>query len=230
MVEQKTKSPKMAKNKKISPATQYVAPAMVDFFSSGRTESPDLSVAIDDDSPGVGGGENGDSKRGKREKRLDLSDPVKFMNAKKVMTNAESLKIGFANGYYPYDKKMSRVEYDRLKGELQAELLKVQNWVKQSGQRIVSLFEGRDAAGKGGTIKRFMEHLNPRAAHVVALEKPTESERGQWYFQRYIQHLPTKGELVFFDRSWYNRPGVELVMGFCTSREYLEFLRQTPSL
>ena len=161
---------------------------------------------------------------------LDLSDPVKFMNSKKVMTNAESLKIGFANGYYPYDEKMPRTEYEKFKGELQAELLKVQKWVRQSGQRIVSLFEGRDAAGKGGTIKRFMEHLNPRAAHVVALEKPTESERGQWYFQRYIQQLPTKGELVFFDRSWYNRPGVELVMGFCTSREYLDFLRQAPSL
>ena len=103
---------------------------------------------------------------------------------------------------------MRRDTYEQHKSELQVELLKVQNWVKQTGQRIVVLFEGRDAAGKGGTIKRFMEHLNPRAARVVALEKPTEKESNQWYFQRYIKHLPTAGEMVFFDRSWYNRAGV----------------------
>ena len=108
------------------------------------------------------------------------------------------------------------------------ELLKLQAWVKETGQRVVILFEGRDAAGKGGTIKRFMEHLNPRGAHVVALEKPSEMERGQWYFQRYVQHLPTAGEIVLFDRSWYNRAGVERVMGFCTEEEYLEFMRQAP--
>jgi polyphosphate kinase 2 len=129
---------------------------------------------------------------------------------------------------YPYKTRMRRAEYERIKAELQIELLKVQNWVKESGQRLVILFEGRDAAGKGGTIKRFMEHLNPRSARVVALEKPTEAEQGQWYFQRYIQHLPTSGEIVFFDRSWYNRTGVERVMGFCTPNEYLEFLRQAP--
>ncbi|TDR82094.1 polyphosphate kinase 2 [Paludibacterium purpuratum] len=129
---------------------------------------------------------------------------------------------------YPYKTRMRRPEYERIKADLQIELLKVQNWVKESGQRIVILFEGRDAAGKGGTIKRFMEHLNPRSARVVALEKPTEVERGQWYFQRYIQHLPTAGEMVFFDRSWYNRTGVERVMSFCTPNEYLEFLRQAP--
>jgi len=106
--------------------------------------------------------------------------------------------------------------------------LKVQNWVKLTGQKIVIIFEGRDAAGKGGTIKRFMEHLNPRAAKVVALEKPTDHEKGQWYFQRYIIHLPTKGEILFLDRSWYNRAGVERVMGFCDSAEYLEFMRQCP--
>ncbi|MBV8047269.1 MAG: polyphosphate kinase 2 [Paludibacterium sp.] len=129
---------------------------------------------------------------------------------------------------YPYKTRMRRPEYERIKADLQIELLKVQNWVRESGQRIVILFEGRDAAGKGGTIKRFMEHLNPRSARVVALEKPTEVEHGQWYFQRYVQHLPTAGEMVFFDRSWYNRAGVERVMSFCTPNEYLEFLRQTP--
>ena len=134
----------------------------------------------------------------------------------------------FRRGVYPYQKKMKRKVYEARKAELQTELLKLQAWVRDTGRRIVALFEGRDAAGKGGTIKRFMEHLNPRTARVVALEKPTQQERGQWYFQRYVKELPTRGEIVFFDRSWYNRAGVERVMGFCTSREYLEFLRQAP--
>lgn len=131
---------------------------------------------------------------------------------------------------YPYSVRMKRAEYEKRKQALQIELLKMQNWVKETGQRIVILFEGRDAAGKGGTIKRIMEHLNPRGARVVALEKPSEQEFGQWYFQRYISHLPTKGEIVLFDRSWYNRAGVERVMGFCSSTEYLEFMRQAPEL
>jgi len=129
---------------------------------------------------------------------------------------------------YPYAARMRRREYETLKIGLQIELLKVQKWVKETGQRIVMLFEGRDAAGKGGTIKRFTEHLNPRGARVVALDKPSAGERGQWYFQRYIQHFPTHGEIVFFDRSWYNRAGVERAMGFCTPQEYVEFLRQCP--
>jgi polyphosphate kinase 2 len=120
--------------------------------------------------------------------------------------------------------------YKKRKAELQVELLKVQDWVKESGQRIVVLFEGRDAAGKGGAIKRFMEHLNPRAACVVALNKPTDRERSQWFFQRYIEHLPSAGEIVLFDRSWYNRAGVDRVMGFCAPNEYLEFMRETPDL
>jgi len=131
---------------------------------------------------------------------------------------------------YPYSTRMRRAEYEKAKHELQIELLKVQSWVKETGQRIVVLFEGRDAAGKGGTIKRFMEHLNPRGARIVALEKPSEQEKGQWYFQRYIQHLPTSGEMVFFDRSWYNRAGVERVMEFCSPLQYLEFMRQAPDL
>jgi polyphosphate kinase len=131
---------------------------------------------------------------------------------------------------YPYRTRLRRTEYEKIKLELQIELLKVQNWVKETGQKIVILFEGRDAAGKGGTIKRYMEHLNPRGARVVALEKPSERERTQWYFQRYIEHLPASGEIVFFDRSWYNRAGVERVMGFCNPDEYLEFMRQTPQL
>ncbi len=142
----------------------------------------------------------------------------------------EKIKELFREGRYPYKTKIRRGVYQRHKEELQVELLKVQSWVKMTGQKIVVLFEGRDAAGKGGTIKRFMEHLNPRAARVVALEKPTENELGQWYFQRYIKHLPTKGEMVFFDRSWYNRAGVERVMGFCDSMQYLEFMRQVPDL
>src|SRR2546429_3305350 len=130
----------------------------------------------------------------------------------------------------PYEERMPREEYEREKRLLQIELLKLQKWIKASGERLVVLFEGRDAAGKGGTIKRFMEHLNPRGARVVALEKPSERESNQWYFQRYIAHLPAAGEMVFFDRSWYNRAGVERVMGYCTRAEYLEFMRQAPEL
>ncbi len=132
------------------------------------------------------------------------------------------------DGGYPYKNLMSRKAYEQQKYYLQVELLKLQMWVKETGQQVVILFEGRDAAGKGGAIKRFMEHLNPRGARVVALEKPSDIERGQWYFQRYIQNLPTRGEIVLFDRSWYNRAGVERVMGFCSEREYFEFLRQVP--
>jgi polyphosphate kinase len=129
---------------------------------------------------------------------------------------------------YPYPDRMPRPEYERRKRLLQIELIKLQNWVQDTGQRIVVVFEGRDAAGKGGTIKRFMEHLNPRYARTVALTKPSERERTQWYLQRYIPHLPAAGEIVMFDRSWYNRAGVELVMGFCTPDEYLEFMRECP--
>jgi len=140
----------------------------------------------------------------------------------------EELAEDWREGGYPYKNLMSRKNYEKQKYRLQVELLKLQAWVKETGQKVVILFEGRDAAGKGGTIKRFMEHLNPRGARVVALEKPTDLERGQWYFQRYVQHLPTRGEIVLFDRSWYNRSGVERVMGFCTSEEYLEYMRQCP--
>jgi polyphosphate kinase len=140
----------------------------------------------------------------------------------------EELSKGWRNGAYPYKNLLSRKTYEKKKYQLQVELLKLQAWVKETGQKVVILFEGRDAAGKGGTIKRFMEHLNPRGARVVALEKPSEVESGQWYFQRYVEHLPTAGEIVFFDRSWYNRAGVERVMKFCTPEDYAEFLRQTP--
>ncbi|MQY02099.1 polyphosphate kinase 2 [Actinomadura macrotermitis] len=129
---------------------------------------------------------------------------------------------------YPYARKLKRAAYEKEKRALQIELLKLQAWVQSTGQRVVVLFEGRDAAGKGGTIKRFTEHLNPRGARVVALAKPTERERTQWYFQRYVAHLPSAGEIVLFDRSWYNRAGVERVMGFCTPREYVEFMHQAP--
>ena len=136
----------------------------------------------------------------------------------------------FETGEYPYERKLSRKIYEREKAALQVELLKVQDWVKATNRKIVILFEGRDAAGKGGTIKRFTEHLNPRGARVVALDRPTDDERTQWFFQRYIRHLPRGGEIVLFDRSWYNRGGVERVMGFCNGKEYLEFMRQAPEL
>jgi polyphosphate kinase len=142
----------------------------------------------------------------------------------------DAIRHAFETGSYPYTRKISERLYMEHMLPLQAELLKAQNWVKETGEKIVVLFEGRDAAGKGGTIKRFMEHLNPRGARIVALEKPNERERTQWYFQRYIQHLPAAGEIVFFDRSWYNRAGVERVMGFCSPNDYLEFMRECPDI
>jgi len=148
--------------------------------------------------------------------------------AGKPRKTSDELADDWRKGGYPYKFKMLRKDYEREKFILQTELLKLQQWAKDSGQRVVILFEGRDAAGKGGTIKRMMEHLNPRGARVVALEKPSEVERGQWYFQRYVEHLPTRGEIVLFDRSWYNRAGVERVLGFCSEDEYKEFLRQAP--
>jgi polyphosphate kinase len=144
-------------------------------------------------------------------------------------THADAaLAADWREGGYPYENLLSRKAYEKQKFHLQVELLKLQAWVKAARKQVVILFEGRDAAGKGGTIKRFMEHLNPRGARVVALEKPSDVERGQWYFQRYVQHLPTAGEIVLFDRSWYNRAGVERVMGFCSDDEYREFMRQAP--
>jgi polyphosphate kinase 2 len=160
-----------------------------------------------------------------REVLLQRRDAVR--ESGRAAADAE-LADGWRNGGYPYRNLLARKTYERQKYNLQVELLKLQAWVKETGARVVILFEGRDAAGKGGTIKRFMEHLNPRGARVVALEKPSEVERGQWYFQRYVEHLPTAGEIVLFDRSWYNRAGVERVMGFCTEDEYTEFMRQCP--
>ncbi len=149
---------------------------------------------------------------------------------KPVGPSPDEVRRAFESGRYPYSRKLGRRAYEADKAALQAELLKVQLWAQETGEKFVLLFEGRDAAGKGGTIKRFMEHLNPRAARVVALNKPTDEERGQWYFQRYVEHLPTNGEMVFYDRSWYNRAGVERVMDFCAPQDYLEFMRQTPDL
>jgi len=135
--------------------------------------------------------------------------------------DADAIREAFESGRYPYGRLMGRVPYEAEKARLQAELLKVQIWAQETGQKFVILM---------GTIKRFMEHLNPRYARVVALTKPSDKEKGEWFFQRYIQHLPTAGEIVFFDRSWYNRAGVERVMGFCTPSEYLEFMRQAPEI
>jgi polyphosphate kinase 2 len=167
---------------------------------------------------------------------VDLLDSLpglsvaEFGDDEVLLLGADGREIATWRQDYPYGERMSREEYECTKRSLQIELLKMQSWVKDSGQRVVVLFEGRDAAGKGGTIKRFTEHLNPRGARVVALEKPTERERTQWYFQRYFSQLPAAGEIVLFDRSWYNRAVVERVMGFCTTSEYQEFMAQTPGL
>lgn len=167
---------------------------------------------------------------------VDLLDGLRGLSVKElddddaVLLDSEGRESTTWQEDYPYSQRMSRQEYDRIKRSLQIELLKMQSWVKDSGQRVVVLFEGRDAAGKGGTIKRFTEHLNPRGARVVALDKPSEQERTQWYFQRYFKHLPSAGEIVLFDRSWYNRAVVERVLGFCTTGQYREFMDQTPGL
>ncbi|TKK84937.1 polyphosphate kinase 2 [Herbidospora galbida] len=145
-----------------------------------------------------------------------------------VLLRSDGSPVDTWREHYPYDERLERPSYERDKRLLQIELLKLQYWLKDTGGRLVILFEGRDAAGKGGTIKRFMEHLNPRGATVVALEKPSERERTSWYFQRYISHMPAAGEIVLFDRSWYNRAGVERVMGFCTDEQYEEFMVQAP--
>lgn len=152
------------------------------------------------------------------------------VDMRSLRRDPEAIRHTFETGEYPYRGRLNDKSYLQQMAELQIELLKAQNWIKETGQKIVVLFEGRDAAGKGGTIKRFMEHLNPRGATVVALEKPTDKERSQWYFQRYIEHLPAAGEIVFFDRSWYNRAGVERVMGFCNPTDYLEFMRSAPDI
>jgi polyphosphate kinase len=187
---------------------------------SGATEKADslraiLAGAAPDDAKAIREFIKGETKARQRSRKLEVNPD-------------EQLAKDWRSGAYPYKNLLSRRVYEAQKYLLQVELLKLQAWAKETGQRVVILFEGRDAAGKGGTIKRFMEHLNPRGARVVALEKPTEVERGQWYFQRYVQHLPTAGEIVLFDRSWYNRAGVERVMGFCTDDEYQEFMRQAP--
>ena len=150
----------------------------------------------------------------------DLDDPI--------LVGADGKRVDTWREHYPYEERLERGEYERQKRALQVELLKMQEWIQDAGARVCVLYEGRDAAGKGGTIKRFMEHLDPRAARIVALGKPTEREAGQWYFQRYVRQLPTAGEMTLFDRSWYNRAGVERVMGWTTDEKYKLFLEQTP--
>jgi polyphosphate kinase 2 len=184
-------------------------------------------------------GEGGDEWRAQLQALIDGASPDDLAVLRRTLLGRDQgsasgvnpdleLSADWREGGYPYRNLLSRKSYEKQKYRLQVELLKLQAWVKETGARVIILFEGRDAAGKGGTIKRFMEHLNPRGARVVALEKPSEVERGQWYFQRYVQHLPTRGEIVLFDRSWYNRAGVERVMGFCSDAQYEQFMREAP--
>ena len=144
-------------------------------------------------------------------------------------TNGGQLSIMEMEQHRPYAETIPKKAYQRELHDLQVELVKLQKWVVEQGERIVIVFEGRDAAGKGGAIRRFSEYLNPRQARIASLAKPNDTERTQWYFQRYVSHLPAAGEIVLFDRSWYNRAGVEHVMGFCTRDEYDEFFRQVPT-
>jgi polyphosphate kinase 2 len=185
-----------------------------------------------------GAGHSEETREALREalRSVDLLDSLQGLSVRELddddalLLGSDGREIATWQQDYPYTERMNRQEYERTKRSLQIELLKMQSWVKDSGQRIVVLFEGRDAAGKGGTINRFTEHLNPRGSRVVALGKPSERERTQWYFQRYFSQLPAAGEIVLFDRSWYNRAVVERVMGFCTTTEYREFMEQTPGL
>ncbi len=170
-----------------------------------------------------------DSQNNSSHNSHTLNEQANYLAPLEDIKNTPKKAI-FPTANYPYKKKMKKAKYKKEKKLLQIELAKFQHWVKETGQRYLIIFEGRDAAGKGGAIKCFTEHLNPRGAPVIALDKPNDRERGQWYFQRYIEHLPTKGEIVLLDRSWYNRAGVERVMGFCTPREYLEFMRQAPEM
>jgi polyphosphate kinase 2 len=158
----------------------------------------------------------------------ESSDPYADFDLEDPKLPEEIEEKAFGSGGYPYERKLKRKVYEEQLLALQLELLKLQSYVQKVGERIVVVFEGRDTSGKGGCISRFLERLNPRHARSVALTKPTEAERGQWYFQRYVAQLPTKGDIVLFDRSWYNRAGVERVMGFCTEDQVADFLRDAP--
>ncbi len=196
-----------------------------------KTEKPKKPAAPKSSN---GNGSSGTESNGLLEKAFPMvaiideqvrtSIPPKLVDRVKRVTSKKQIIAPT----YPYKRAMKGSLYDTQIEALQIELVKMQAWVKESGEKVVMLFEGRDAAGKGGTIKRFTENLNPRGARIVALTKPSETERGQWYFQRYVEQMPTSGEIVFFDRSWYNRAGVEHVMGFCNPHDYLEFMRQAP--
>ena len=209
-------------NQAIAAAEASKETALIDIVNNIKTGDPEtLAQTIETVLAGI----SPDDAVKLRHALLEQIHPI----VSKIKNNPDDvLANDWRKGGYPYKNLMSRKSYEKTKYQLQVELLKLQAWVKESGQRVVILFEGRDAAGKGGTIKRMMEHLNPRGARVIALEKPSSVELGQWYFQRYIEHLPTAGEIVMFDRSWYNRAGVERVMGFCSDEEYNEFMRQVP--
>ncbi|WP_374310799.1 polyphosphate kinase 2 [Dongia sp.] len=205
--------------------TPRAAKSIAKEIKAGAAKLHDLRIGGEDDTAHQAAG-----RPAKPWVRAGLTEALATPGFREMLQDEAKLRANFQSDAYPYETALKTAHYEAQKAQLQVELLKVQAWVKDTGQRVVVLFEGRDAAGKGGTIKRFMEHLNPRGARVVALEKPTDKERGQWYFQRYIEQLPTVGEIVLFDRSWYNRAGVERVMGFCSSSEYLEFMRQCPEL
>lgn len=159
----------------------------------------------------------------------EFQEKLAYKDYNEVISTSESLKLLYEDNKFPYEEKLNKKKYNKLVRLLQIELVKMQRHVIDQGLRIVVVCEGRDTAGKGGAIKRFTEHLNPRYAKVVALPKPNDVERGQWYFQRYISHLPTAGEIIFYDRSWYNRAGVERVMGFCDDQELESFYQQVPA-
>jgi polyphosphate kinase 2 len=167
------------------------------------------------------------SAQGARSSAKAKASPVRFDLDNPVLPKAIE-EASLTSGGYPYDKKMKRAEFEGELNKLHIQLARLQSWMRASGERIVCLFEGRDSAGKGTCINHFVRHLNPRHARIIALDKPTETESRQWYFQRYVSHLPPGGGMSLFDRSWYNRAGVERVMGFCTEEQHAVFLREAP--
>ena len=226
-----TATPRASRSRAVAPAPAAAATPLMDAVVRKRSNArraATVAAAANAGQEAVEALLSGASPDDAKSIRRALRDKERVSHKVVEQHPDEVLATDWRSGGYPYKNRMARKTYEEQKYLLQVELLKLQAWVKENKQRVVILFEGRDAAGKGGAIKRFMEHLNPRGARVVALEKPTEVERGQWYFQRYVQHLPTAGEIALFDRSWYNRAGVERVMGFCTQHEYDEFMRQAP--
>ena len=245
--EKQATAPEVKKSEPGKPATAKVDKPKAAKIKSANTKSANTKSANTKSAkPELAKSKAGEPKEAKPKETKPVSAQEKPQSGKKAKSASKSSApvifdiknpelpevveaSAFESGGFPYPARYKRKKYNKKIVPLQIELLKMLDWAKKNGERIVVLFEGRDGAGKGGTITRFTQHLPPRQARIVALTKPSDAEKGQWYFQRYAAHMPTKGEIVFFDRSWYNRAGVERAMDFCTADETEEFLREAPA-